>query len=174
MRKLFCIIFITLTITGASAQTYSNHLNLSAGVYYPSNLDATLALEHETKYHNAWEYLFNYSIKFEKDDEAGHYTKESFWKSNSVWSLGVVYKPCVVRERNGHGNLRLGAAFGGRKHKNEDAKFQAVLLLGYEHSYNLRHGWQLFWQVRADMMPGNSDFLKAGAALGIKLPLDKR
>lgn len=175
MKKfLSVLILLTAAFTGLQAQTYSNHLNFSAGYYFPRSLDATVALEHETRYHNSWEYFFNYSIKYDKDDEAGHYTPSSFWKNNRIWSLGIAYKPCVTRARNSHGNLRLGAAFGGRKYKEEDSKFQAVLLIGYEQSYNLRHGWQLFYQIRADMMPGNTDFIKVGAALGLKVPLEKR
>ena len=174
MKKFFSLIFLAAAVTQLAAQTYSNHLTLSAGYYFPRTIDATVALEHETRYHNAWEYMFNYSLQYEKDEEAGHYTPSSFWKNNNTWSLGAAYKPCVTRSRNTHGNLRLGAAFGGRKYKEEDAKFQAVLLAGFEQSFNLRHGWQLFYQIRTDMMPGNSDFIKVGATLGMKIPLEKR
>ena len=45
---------LMLGVTGR-AQSHGNRLSLGIGVLYERGLDATLAVEHETKNHNAWE-----------------------------------------------------------------------------------------------------------------------
>ena len=156
-------IFVT---TKSQAQSNNNHLMLSAGMSYERGLDATIAYEHSTKYHNAWEYFAAYHIKYEDDPEAGHITKKSFWDSYNSWHVGIAYKPCVNRGRNHHGNLRLGASGGSDTHK-----FIGAAHVGYEHTYCLKHGWSLFWQVKEDIVFRGEDIFRTGVAVGIKVPL---
>lgn len=172
--KFLAVVLLAVVAAMAKAQTYSDHINLGVGAYYERQLDGTFAYEHETKYHNSWEYFFNYSIKYDKDEEAGHYTKKSFWHSYNAWGLGIACKPCINRGRNHHGNLRLGASLGGAKEYEGESKFHGDLHLGYEHSYQLRQGWHLYWQAKTDMSINGKDLLRVGVALGIKLPLGRR
>ena len=103
MRMLLLVsAMLMLTVTG-NAQNHGNRLSLGVGALYERGLDVTLAVEHETKNHNAWEYFANGYIKWAKDESAGHVTKESFWNNYRTWGLGIAYKPCVVRSRNKYG-----------------------------------------------------------------------
>ena len=50
------------------------------------------------------------------------------YEHGSNWHLGIVYKPCVNRGRNHHGNVRIGASGGSDLHD-----FVGGVHLGYEH-----------------------------------------
>lgn len=143
-----------------------NHLQLSVGALYERGFDATLAYEHETKYHNAWEYFANGYIKYADDPDAGHITKDSFWNNYRAWLFGIAYKPCIVRHRNGHGNFRIGLMAGS-----DTKKFIGGGTVGYEHSYALRRGWEFFFQVKSDFIIRGEDLFRTGVALGLKAPL---
>lgn len=41
------------------AQSHSDRISVGAGALYQRGLDATISWEHETRYHNAWEYFIN-------------------------------------------------------------------------------------------------------------------
>lgn len=168
-----CLTLCLLLVSGllfsqrAAAQMNDNHLMLSVGALYERGLDATLSYEHGTKYHNAWEFFGTYYIKYEIDELAGHYTKQSFWDSYRTWNLGIVYKPCVKRGRNHHGNVRIGASGGSNTHD-----FLGTFHLGYEHTYSFPKGWEVFFQVREDVViPDRKDLFRTGISLGFKIPL---
>lgn len=149
------------------AQTNNNHFMVSVGTLYERGLDATLAYEHGTKYHNAWEYFVTGYIKYDDDPDAGHITKKSFWHNYNSWHVGAAYKPCVNRGRNHHGNIRIGASVGSDSHD-----FVGGVHIGYEHTYTLKHGLELFYQIKEDVIiPRSGDLFRTGFALGFKLPL---
>lgn len=149
------------------AQTNNNHFNISVGALYERGLDATLSYEHSTKYHNAWEYFVTGYIKYDKDPDAGHITKKSFWENYRSWHIGVAYKPCVSRGRNHHGNARIGASVGS-----DTEDFVGGIHVGYEHTYALKHGWELFFQVKEDVViPRSGDLFRTGLSFGLKVPL---
>src|SRR5574344_2225097 len=167
MKKviLMAMLFI-VTLTSSHAQDGSNRISLSTGVLYERGLDLTLSYEHETKYHNAWEFFGNVYLKWDECASCKHICPDSFWKNYRSYGVGVAYKPCVVRGRNHHGNLRLGASAGSDTHD-----FLGGLHVGYEHNYALRSGVQLFWQVKSDVMIKGEDLFRTGIVLGVKLPL---
>lgn len=150
----------------AHAQANNNHLMLSAGALYERGFDATLAYEHSTQYHNAWEFFGSYYIKYDDDPEAGHITKKSFWHNYNTWLVGICYKPCVSRGRNHHGNFRIGASGGSDL---ED--FVGAVNVGYEHTYALHGGWEFFFQVREDVVIRGEDLFRTGVSIGLKVPL---
>ncbi len=154
------------TITSSYAQDGSNRISLGTGVLYERGLDLTLSYEHETKYHNAWEYFGIVYLKWDECASCGHVCPESFWKNYRTYDFGIAYKPCVVRGRNNHGNVRIGASVGS-----DTDKVIGGIHVGYEHSYALRSGWQIFWQVKTDIMIKGLDTFRTGAALGIKYSL---
>ena len=82
--------------------------------------------------------------------------------------MGAAYKPCVLRSRNRHGNLRIGGSLGSDKHK-----VLGGIHVGYEHSYALRGGWKLFWQVKSDLMIKGKDLFRTGVVIGVKIPTGK-
>lgn len=154
------------TLTSSYAQDGSNRISLGTGVLYERGLDLTLSYEHETKYHNAWEYFGNVYLKWDECASCGHVCPDSFWKNYRTYDFGIAYKPCVVRGRNNHGNVRIGASVGS-----DTDKVIGGIHVGYEHSYAFRSGWQIFWQVKTDIMIKGLDTFRTGAALGIKYSL---
>ena len=126
----------------------------------------TLSYEHETRYHNAWEYFANGYIKWDECASCGHVCPESFWNNYRSYGFGIAYKPCLARGRNHHGNMRIGASGGSDTHD-----FMGGIHLGYEHNYTLRHGWKLFWQVKTDVMIKGEDLFRTGIVMGVKLPV---
>ena len=143
-----------------------DRLMLSVGALYERGFDATVAWEHETKYHHAWEYFATGYLKYCDDPDAGHVTTKSFWDSYNTWHVGIAYKPCVSRGRNHRGNARLGVSGGSDRHR-----FVGGIHVGYEHSYALKQGWQLFFQVKEDVIIKGDDLFRTGVAVGVKVPL---
>lgn len=165
IRRTSLAVFLAAFSTTGYAQSNSNRISLGVGALYERGLDATLSVEHETKHHNAWEYFVNSYLKYEKDDKAGHITKDSFWKSYHTWGAGIAYKPCVYRGKNAYGSLRFGGSLGS-----DTEEVVGWVNVGYEQNYVLRHGWQLFWQVKSDVCINGKDLFRTGVVLGFKIP----
>ena len=164
MKKLMLLVAIMLTTATSFAQRNSNRVSVGVGFLYERGLDLTVAYEHETQYHNAWEYFANGYIKWDECESCGHVCPDSFWKNYRSYGFGVAYKPCVNRGRNHHGNLRLGASAGS-----DTDRFLGGIHLGYEHNYAMRGGWKIFWQVKTDLMIKGEDLFRTGIVLGVKL-----
>jgi len=164
MKKLMLLFAIMLTTATAFAQRNSNRLSVGVGCLYERGLDLTVAYEHESQYHNAWEYFANGYIKWDECESCGHVCPDSFWKNYRSYGFGVAYKPCMSRGRNHHGNLRLGASAGS-----DTDRFLGGIHLGYEHNYAMGGGWKLFWQVKTDLMIKGEDLFRTGIVLGVKL-----
>ena len=165
-RKILFIMMSIMLFSTVQAQTNDNHLLLSVGTLYERGLDATIAYEHGSKYHNAWEYFVTGYVQYDDDPDAGHITKKSFWHNYNSWHLGIAYKPCVTRGRNHHGNLRIGASGGSDTHD-----FVGGVHVGYEHTYALKNGWELFFQVKEDAIINSGIDWRTGISLGCKLPV---
>ena len=172
VRKSHLLFVVTVTllslfaVSKVNAQTNDNHLVMSVGALYDRGLDATIAYEHGCKYHNAWEYFATGYVQYDDDPDAGHITKKSFWHNYNSWHLGIAYKPCITRGRNHHGNLRIGASGGSDTHD-----FVGGVHVGYEHTYALKDGWELFFQVKEDAIINSGIDWRTGISLGCKLPL---
>ena len=147
MKKILSVMFALFSATAMYAQSHGNHLMLGVGGSYPQGVETTLSYEHETDYHNAWEYFGTMYLKYKKDEEAGHITSDSFWRNYRAWTVGFAYKPCVNRGRNHHGNVRVGVSCGSDLDKVITAGH-----IGYEHTYNLYNGWSVFFQVKEDIV----------------------
>ena len=167
MKRLLLMLTLILSISiVSSAQQNANRVLIGVGALYERGMDATIAVEHETKYHNAWEFFANGYLKWDECESCGHVCPDSFWRNYRTWGLGVAYKPCVARGRNNHGNLRIGASAGS----NTD-KFLGGVHVGYEQNYALRKGWMLYWQVKCDMiLPDKDNMFRTGVVLGVKIP----
>lgn len=164
---LLAVVMSFFMAMSGHAQTNNNHVMLGVGLSYERGIDASIAYEHGTKYHNAWEYFAAYHVQYNDDPEAGHITKKSFWNSYNSWHVGICYKPCVKRGRNNHGNLRIGASAGSDLHD-----FVGGLHVGYEHSFALKGGWELFFQLKEDVVvPRSGDLFRTGALFGMKIPM---
>lgn len=168
MRKIVLILLTVLTIGITANAQNNNHVSLGVGLLYENIADVTLSYEHETKYHNAWEYFGNASIKWNECASCGHICPESFWKNYRTWGLGIAYKPCVTRTRNSHGNLRIGGLLGS-----DTDKFLGGIHVGYEQNYSLRGDWKIYWQVKSDCLIKGQDIFRTGIVLGIKIPSGK-
>lgn len=169
-KTLLLTLLLALPLGGVStrlsAQNNSDHIAVGIGAMYKNTLDATISYEHETKYHNSWEYFVNTSLKYTDCEDCGHICNKSFWRNYDTVGGGVCYKPCVSRGRNHHANIRVGASANYAS----DDSFVTGLHLAYEHSYALRSGVALFWQVKCDGLINGQDKFRAGIGFGIKLP----
>lgn len=171
MKKYILSLMMGLCLSVSSfAQSHSDRISIGAGVLYQRGLDATISWEHETRYHNAWEYFVNGYIKWDECASCGHVCPESFWNNYRTWGVGAAYKPCVARGRNNYGNLRIGASAGS-----DTDKFVGGLHVGYEHNFALRHGWGLFVQAKCDLtLPKREDLFRTGIVVGFKIPTLKK
>ena len=167
MKKIILSMALAvITSLSSFAQSNSNRISLGLGALYEKGFDATLSWEHETKYHNAWEYFINGYIKWNECQECHHVCPDSFWKNYRTWGVGAAYKPCVNRGRNNHGNVRLGVSVGS-----DTDHFLGGSHVGYEHNYALRGGWMLYWQAKCDLIvPDRQDLFRTGIVIGVKLP----
>ena len=166
MRKTILFLAIIFTsVLSVMAQDNSGRVQLGVGLLYEKGMDLTLAYEHETRYHNAWEYFGNVYLKWDECASCGHICPESFWNNYNTWGLGVAYKPCVIRGRNSYGNFRIGGSLGSDRHH-----VLGGIHVGYEQNYSLRGGWKLFWQVKSDLMIEGKDLFRTGVVIGVKLP----
>lgn len=165
MKKYLLAFVAVISMTTTTFAQNSNHVSLGIGLLYENSVDLTLSYEHETKYHNAWEYFANGCIKWKECESCGHICPESFWRNYRTWGLGVAYKPCVTRTRNSHGNLRIGASAGS-----DTDDFLGGIHVGYEQNYSLKGGWKLYWQVKSDCLIKGQDLFRTGIVIGVKLP----
>ena len=142
LLMLVCIGFAT----NAHAQRNGGRLSLGVGLLYENGMDVTLAYEHEMNYRHAWEFFANGYLKWTECKSCGHICPESFWRNYRTYGFGV----------------SAGS---------DTNKFLAGIQVGYEHNYELRSGWTLYWQVKSDMMIKGADLLRTGIVLGVKLPI---
>ena len=167
MKRILMIFVAVLAVSAtAFAGDRDGRVSFGIGLLYENGLDATLSYERENAYHNAWEFFANGYLKWDKCASCGHVCPDSFWKNYRSWSIGAAYKPCVVRGRNHYGSFRFGGSLGSDTHR----VFGGVHA-GYEHNYRLRGGWQVYWQVKSDLMIKGKDLFRTGIVLGVKLPV---
>ena len=73
MKKYILSLMMGLFVSVSSfAQSHSDRISVGAGALYQRGLDATISWEHETRYHNAWEYFINGYIKWDECASCGH------------------------------------------------------------------------------------------------------
>jgi hypothetical protein len=166
MKKIILVLTaIVMMATTAKAGDNDGRVQLGVGLLYENGMDVTVGYEHETRYHNAWEFFANGYLKWADCESCGHICPKSFWRNYNTWGLGVACKPCVYRGKNHHGNFRIGGSLGSDTHK-----VLGGIHAGYEHSYNIGKGWELFWQVKTDVMIKGEDLFRSGVCLGFKMP----
>lgn len=162
-RMLLLLMALTAMTLSCPAQDRSNRIGAALGLSFRPSAEMTLFWEHETSYHNAWEVFAEGALQLSQLSQA--------WDRNARWAVGAAWKPCLYRGRNRYGSVRIGASLGAAPES-----FQATLLVGWQQSYALRGGWQLYWQAGACVtVPRWDGLLHAGGSIGIKLPvLDRR
>ena len=159
MRRFFMITVVLLSTVLARAQDNSHRIGVGVGGFYRSAASATLFWEHETRYHNAWEFFAACSMKLNNLEDIG--------SNYRFWGIGAAWKPCVYRARNRYGSARIGVSLGAAP-----TDFLAGIHTGWQHSYALRRGWQFYWQAGVDLMiPKRDDLFRVGAGVGIKMPV---
>ena len=146
-RILTLIVALTACLAPALAQNNWDRIGIGAGVGYSPKADAVLFWEHETSYHNAWEVFLAGSLALDN-------LKGNLWTDNTkAWGAGTAWKPCVVRSR----------------------EFSASLITGYQHSWVLRGGWQLYWQGGVALtLPKRGDLFSVSTGVGVKMPVRDR
>ena len=159
MRRILMIAVVLLSTVLVKAQDNSNRIGVGLGAFYCPAASATLFWEHETHYHNAWEFFASGSMKLDDIENLG--------TNYRCWGVGATWKPCLYRARNRYGSARIGVSLGAAP-----VEFLAGIHAGWQHSYALRRGWQLYWQAGVDvMLPKRNDLFRVGAGVGIKMPV---
>ena len=51
-------------------------------------------------------------------------------------------------------------------------KFVGGGTVGYEHSYCLHNDWEVFFQVKEDVVVRGEDLFRTGVSVGVKIPLN--
>ena len=79
MRKTILLLAIIVSsVLSVKAQDNTGRVQLGVGLLYEKGMDLTLAYEHETRYHNAWEYFGNVYLKWDECASCGHICPEFF------------------------------------------------------------------------------------------------
>lgn len=164
--RALSVAFLLCFSFSVHAQQNNKHIQFSVGALYKRGFDASVALEHSTRYHNSFELFATLYLQYSDDPSANHITRHSFWKDYNTWHVGFAYKPCVVRGRNHYGNIRLGGSGGSDFHK-----FLGGIHVGYEHNFVLKRGWKIFFLVKEDVVIKARDISRTGASVGVKVPL---
>lgn len=167
-KSLVILILMLATTLQGFADDRQGRVQIGTGLLYERGMDLTVGYEYETNYHHAWEFFGNLYLKWDECADCHHVCPDSFWGSYNTWGVGAAYKPCVLRSRNHHGNLRIGGSLGSDRHK-----VLGGIHVGYEHNYALRGGWKLFWQVKSDLMIKGKDLFRTGIVIGVKIPTGK-
>lgn len=100
-KHLLTLVCTTILSISTFAQSGSGRVSLGTGLLYENGWDVTLAYEHETKYHNAWEFFGNVYLKWDECASCKHICPDSFWQNYRSYGVGAAYKPCVCG--SGHG-----------------------------------------------------------------------
>ena len=162
-RILTFIIAATIGMATATAQNNSDRIGIGFGGGYAPKAETVLFWEHETSYHNAWEAFLYGSMALDG-------IEGDLWNNGKAWGAGAAWKPCVVRARNNYGSVRLAAMLGAAPRD-----FSAGLTAGYQHSYVLRGGWQLYWQGGVTLtLPRRGDLFCVSTGVGVKMPVRDR
>ena len=166
-RILTLIIALTACLAPALAQNNWDRIGIGAGVGYSPKADAVLFWEHETRYHNAWEFFAEGRVLFHGDLSQLSQVSQIWDSAGKQWGVGAAWKPCVYRARNRYGSARIGVTLGAAP-----TDFLAGIHAGWQHSYALRKGWQFYWQAGVDLMlPKRYDLFSVGAGIGFKMPV---
>ena len=64
MRKFLMVAVLLMTAVMAKAQDNTNRIGVGLGGYYRPAASMTLFWEHETRYHNAWEFYAEGGVLF--------------------------------------------------------------------------------------------------------------
>ncbi len=96
MRRILMIAVVLLSTVLVKAQDNSNRIGVGLGGFYRQAASATLFWEHETHYHNAWEFFASGSMKLDDIENLG--------TNYRCWGVGAAWKPCVYRARNRYGS----------------------------------------------------------------------
>ena len=167
MRKLLMVAVLLMTAVMAKAQDNTNRIGVGLGGYYRPAASMTLFWEHETRYHNAWEFFAEGRVLFHGDLSQLSQVSQIWDSAGKQWGVGAAWKPCVYRARNRYGSARIGVSLGAAP-----TDFLAGIHAGWQHSYALRKGWQFYWQAGVDLMiPKRYDLFSVGAGIGFKMPV---
>lgn len=160
---LAVLLMVACTVKAGDRDRY---IGLSGGVMYPRIFSATLHVEQETRYHNAYEAYVDYFTQWDKCATCGKVCHDSFFHQRYGLSIGGAYKPCVHRGRNSFGRVRMGADLG-----TNTRNFVLGFELGYEYVWTLRSGVQLAIIQKNEVNFWAKPTWKNGLQVGVRVPL---
>ena len=93
MKSIMMAVSLIVTASTIKAQTNSDRISVGVGALYEQGFDMTLSYEHETKYHNMWEFFANGYIKWDECQSCGHVCPDSFWRNYRTQVSDLEFKP---------------------------------------------------------------------------------
>ena len=129
MRKFLMVAVLLMTAVMAKAQDNTNRIGVGLGGYYRPAASMTLFWEHETRYHNAWEFFAEGRVLFHGDLSQLSQVSQIWDSAGKQWGVGAAWKPCVYRARNRYGSARIGVTLGAAP-----TDFLAGIHAGWQHS----------------------------------------
>ena len=90
MRRILMIAIVLLSTALVKAQDNSNRIGVGLGGFYRPAASATLFWEHETHYHNAWEFFAEGRVLFPDDLSQ---VSQLWDSSGKQWGVGAAWKP---------------------------------------------------------------------------------
>ena len=113
MRKHLMIAVLLMTAVMAKAQDNTNRIGVGLGGYYRPAASMTLFWEHETRYHNAWEFFAEGRVLFHGDlsqlSQVSHLSLKGQWDSvgqgvtlrprqyfSILWTLDLLILNCLA------------------------------------------------------------------------------
>lgn len=169
MKKFILLI---ITVISLMFKVYAGDGDLlikcSTGLAIQKTAWATIGVEWETKYHNAWEVYFDFATAFKYCEvDKTYLCSETFW-DYKTFGIGGGYKPQLYRWRNLNLRAFLFADLGVK----EGNSFFLSLDIGPELTYTFKSGIGLFLLQKNEFCFWCRDHFRNGIMIGIKIPLN--
>lgn len=160
MKKYFVILVVFLAGTLRSlAGDGEDRIGINAGFLFPSTLNASVSLEHDLSYGNAFDLI---------GEMGNHWQSPTccrFWKGY-YWDAGFGYKRRLARYKNSMLRIRLGGQLGASQRR-----FFLGCNVSLEYDYVLPSGVRLCVMQKNDFNFLHGDHFRNGLLVGVKVPL---
>ena len=167
-KTLFTLIAALSLMSDVLAGEGDLLVKASTGLAVQNTAWATLGVEWETRYHNAWEVYCDFGTAFRYcETDHTYFCDDAFWSYKTL-GLGACYKPALYRWRN----LNLRGSFGADLGVKEGYTFFLSLDVAAELTYTFHSGLQAFVMQKNEFCFWCRDHFRNGLIIGIKIPLN--
>lgn len=169
MKKFNLLIVIIISLTfRAYAGDGDILIKCSTGLAWQKTAWATIGVEWEVKYHNAWEIYCDFATAFKYcENDHTYLCEETFWDYRT-FGIGTAYKPSLYKWKN----LNLRGVFSADLGTKQEKSFFLSLAIGPELTYTFKSRIQLFFLQKNEFCFWCRDHFRNGIMVGIKIPLN--